>query len=109
MVHSIVRRAGSLGAVLLAAAGVLLLVFGSEIRDQAALLAAVAFLCSAFGTWVGGGLPAFAETSGDPFESIAWGRFFVALVYASLAVVCFAAMAHAPDFGRFVHSMRAVI
>lgn len=108
MSRSLVRRAGFFGAALLAVAGVLLLVFGSETVDQAELLAAIAFLCSAFATYFAA-LPDLASTSQDLFESVGWGRLVVALVYASLAVVCFAAMVHAPDFGRFVQSVRAAI
>ena len=109
MSRRLIRRSGFFGAALLAVAGVLLLVFGSQAVDQAELFAAIAFLCSAFAVYFAGALPDVADTSRDLFENVAWGRLVVALVYASLAVVCFAAMVQAPDFGRFVHAVRAIV
>lgn len=38
-------------------------------------------------------VPKRAQTN-DPWARVSWGKFFVAIVYASIAVVCLVAMAH---------------
>lgn len=79
----------------------------TALRDQAAFFASIALSAIAVGIYILGALPKplFAT---DVWETIVFGRVFVALVYASIAVVCLAVMMHAPDFGRFVHSLHAI-
>lgn len=95
-------------ASLLAASGLLILLSEVALRDQAALFASIALFAAAVGVYAVGAFPAPTFPGGDVWENIRWGRLFVALVYVSIAVICFAAMLHAPDFGRFVHSLHAI-
>ena len=50
-----------------------------------------------------------APRLGDVWERVAWGKFVVAIVYASIAFVCFLAMAHTPEAARLVHAARAAL
>lgn len=43
-------------------------------------------------------VPRRAESS-DPWARVSWGKFFVAIVYASIAVVCIVAIAHTAVHG----------
>ncbi|HEY2321441.1 MAG TPA: hypothetical protein VGJ82_01135 [Thermoanaerobaculia bacterium] len=45
----------------------------------------------------------------DPWASVSWGKFFVAIVYASIAVACLVAMTHTADAARFAHALHAVL
>jgi hypothetical protein len=50
-----------------------------------------------------------APRAGVPWENVAWGKFVVAIVYASIAFVCFLAMFHTPDAARLAHAVRAAL
>ncbi|HEX3109019.1 MAG TPA: hypothetical protein VHU41_07985 [Thermoanaerobaculia bacterium] len=43
------------------------------------------------------------ETS-DLWSRVYWGKFFVAIVYASIAVMCLVAMAHTAEAARMAHA-----
>jgi len=96
-------------AALFAVAGAFLLAFGTEKVEQSALFAAFALICAAGATYIGLAIPAPASTSDDAFESIGWGRLFVALVYAALAVECLVAMATSRDFATFVQTLHGIV
>ena len=92
-------------ASILGGTGLLILLSEVALQDQAALFASIALFAAAVGVYALGAMPSPTFPGRDIWETIRWGRLFIALVYASIAVICFAAMLHAPDFGRFVHSL----
>jgi hypothetical protein len=98
------RRIAALLAILLALGGFTLLVVATDQVDQAAMLAAIGLVCLSVAVYVAAALPAPPSTD-DVFESVAWGKFFVAATYAALAIALFAAMTHAPGYARFVHML----
>ena len=94
-------------ASLLGCCGFALLVSEFVIADQAALLASIALFAMAVGVYTIGAMPA-PTMANDVWERIRFGQIFIALIYASIAVLCVAAMLHAPDCGRFVHVLKAI-
>src|ERR1043166_6180303 len=77
------------------------LIADAFVRDQALMLAAFASLAIS-------GVSAILKMN-DPWTNVSWGKFFVAIVYASIAVVCLVAMAHTADAIRFAHAVHAVL
>ena len=95
-------------AFLCAAIGVLLLLSDFIVRDQALALAAFSMLTGSavFGILL---LRPIHAPGDDVWTEIAWGRFFVAIIYTSMAIVFLLAMTHTPDAARFVHAVRAAL
>jgi len=94
-------------AVVVAAFALLLLASDAVVHDWAMIFGALGLLAAAgvLGILL---IPANMQTD-DAWAKVAWGKLFVALVYASIAVACFVTMAHTPDAARFVHAVRAVL
>jgi hypothetical protein len=95
-------------AICSAVAGALLLMSDAVVHDWALAFGSLGLLAASA---VGGILvvPAANGQSDDVWARFAWGRFFVAIVYASIAVACFLVMAHTPDATKFVHALRAAL
>jgi hypothetical protein len=96
-------------ALLWAAAALLLLLTDAlVVRDEALVLAASGLLAGSavFGILL---IPPIDAQSDDPWAKVAWGKFFVAIVYASIAAACLVAMAHTPDAARWAHALRAAL
>jgi ABC-type phosphate transport system permease subunit len=95
-------------AMVLAAMGGLLFLSDLVVRDQALPLAAFGLLAAAavLGILL---MPTIRSKSDDAWSTIPWGKLFVAIVYASLAIACLAAMAHTADAGRFLHAVYAAL
>jgi ABC-type phosphate transport system permease subunit len=100
-------RSGIL-VMVLAAMGGLLFLSDLVVRDQALPLAAFGLLAAAavVGILL---LPTISSKSDDAWTTIPWGKIFVAIVYASLAIACLLAMTHTPDAARFLHEVRAAL
>lgn len=100
-------RALAIVAAVSAFVALLLLASDAVIRDWATIFGALGLLA---GSAVLAILliPANMQTD-DAWAKVAWGKLFVALVYASIAVACFVTMAHTPDAARFVHAVRAAL
>lgn len=94
-------------ALFVAFAGVLLLAGEAVVRDQAMIFAAIAALAASAALAVVALPTAFADST-SPWADVAWGKFFVAVVYASIAVTCIVATAHTADAARFAHAVAAV-
>src|SRR5438270_2239605 len=86
-----------------------LLIADAFVRDQALMLAgfgALAISAAAAILMV----PARLADAGDPWASVSWGKFFVAIVYASIAVACLVAVVDTNDaagFGDALHGVGA--
>jgi hypothetical protein len=79
------------------------------VRDQALIFAALAASwpgSAALGIMV---MPSALTSAGDTWMDVAWGKFFVAITYASIAVACAIALEHTPDAVRFAHAIRHVL
>jgi hypothetical protein len=84
------------------------LIADAFVRDQALTLAGFAALAiSAVAAILL--VPARLAEPNDPWATVAWGKFFVAIVYASIAVACLVAVAHTADAARFAHAVRVVL
>jgi len=94
-------------AVVVAVIALLLLASDAVVHDWAMIFGALGLLAAAgvLGILL---IPANMQTD-DVWAKVAWGKLFVALVYASIAVASFVTMAHTPDAARFVHAMRAAL
>jgi hypothetical protein len=94
-------------AVISSAAAALLLLSDVVVRDQALVLAGFGLLAASavFAILL---IPPINEGD-DPWVRISWGKFFVAIIYASIAFACLVAMAHTPDAARVAHAVRAVL
>src|ERR1043166_6422185 len=88
--------------------GVLLLLSDVLVRDQALPLAAVASLAGSAVLAILT-IPTISAQTDDAWTKVGWGKFFVAIVYASITAACLVAMAHTPDAARFVHAARAAL
>src|ERR1051325_525953 len=95
-------------ALLAAILGVLLLAGEAVVRDQALIFAALAALAGSAALGIVA-MPNAITNAGDPWGDVAWGKFFVAITYASIAVACFIALEHTPDAARFAHAIRHVL
>jgi hypothetical protein len=49
-------------------------------------------------------VPVRRVESSDPWARVYWGKFFVAIVYASIAVACLVAVAHTAEAARLAHA-----
>src|ERR1051326_2849776 len=78
------------------------LVADAFVRDQALMLAGVGMLAISAAAAILL-VPTRNAEAVDPWATVAWGKFFVAIVYASIAVVCIVAVAHTADATRPVH------
>ena len=81
------------------------LIADAFVRDQALILAGSAALAISAATAILL-VPARLPDENDPWATVSWGKFFVAIVYASIAVACLVAVAHTPDaerFARIIH------
>lgn len=84
------------------------LIADAFVRDQALLMAGFGFLAISAAAAILL-VPARIADVSDPWATVSWGKFFVAIVYASIAVVCLVAMAHTADAARVAHAVRAVL
>ncbi len=84
------------------------LVADAFVRDQALMLAGVGMLAISAAAAILL-VPVRNAEFHDPWETVSWGKFFVAIVYASIAVVCIVAVAHTADAARVAHAVRAVL
>ncbi len=89
-------------SALLAIGGLVLLAADVIAEDQAMILGGLSLLCFAVATF------SFAterDTPEDPdfWSSVGWGKFFVGLVYASIAIMFLLAFFHSPDVARVAH------
>ena len=102
------QRLLAVGSVVAAFAGLLLMLGDAVVRDQAMILAGLGVLAIsvALGITL---MPSPNAPVNDVWVSVPWGKFFVAIVYASIAVACLVAMAHTPDAARVAHALRAAI
>jgi hypothetical protein len=78
------------------------------VRDQALLMAGFGFLAISAGAAILL-VPARLADVEDPWATVSWGKFFVAIVYASIAVACLVAVAHTADAERVAHTVRVVL
>ncbi|HEY2829439.1 MAG TPA: hypothetical protein VGJ88_04920 [Thermoanaerobaculia bacterium] len=49
-------------------------------------------------------VPSRRAVTSDVWARVYWGKFFVAIVYASIAVACLVAMAHTAEAARVAHA-----
>jgi hypothetical protein len=95
-------------AVIWAVAAALLLLSDLVVRDRALALAGSGLLAGLVVLAILTMLPSQTQSE-DAWAKIAWGKFFVAIIYASMAVACLVAMVHTPDAARLIHEVRAVL
>lgn len=98
---NLIRRIRSRGLALaatlsLAAAGLMLLVADAIAEDQAMMLGGLTLLFVAVTVYFLGPLRG-PEDRTDFWESVAWGKLFVAMVYASIAVIFLIVLFHSPE------------
>jgi hypothetical protein len=86
----------------------LFLIADAFVRDQALTLAGFASLAISAAAAILL-VPARMAEPHDPWATVAWGKFFVAIVYASIAVACIVAVAHTADAARFAHAVRGLM
>jgi hypothetical protein len=84
------------------------LIADAYVRDQALMLAGFGMLAVSAASAILL-VPARLADVDDPWATVSWGKFFVAIVYASIAVACLVAVAHTPDAARFAHALRVAL
>ncbi|GEM_PF-6657497 len=95
-------------SILIAFIGVVFLVGDAVVRDYALVFAALAALSIAAALSIVL-VPRPRGEGDDAWESVAWGKWFVAAVYASIAAACIVAVIHTPDAARVAHALRAAL
>jgi hypothetical protein len=85
-----------------------LLLADAFVRDQALMLAGFGALAVSAAAAILL-LPARLSDANDPWATVSWGKFFVAIVYASFAVACLVAVAHTADAARVAHALRVAL
>ena len=102
------NRVLSAVSILIAVIGVILLVGDAVVRDYALVFASLAALSSAAALSIVL-VPRPYGDAGDTWENVAWGKWFVGAVYASIAVACTVALVHTPDAARVAHVLRTLV